>query len=159
MQNAHREFLADAVVQLWAADQKKQALAFLRLLRKLYPNPAYNVPVEDFVLQESRLNMQRWDPRLAQQLISDHLRRAFLAYAFHDDETGDSLTRLARLIYERHVAFYRARDVILDIPPFEQIRDRALQDALRALSPALARELRETMKKPEKPAPSETPAP
>lgn len=151
MKNTHRDFLKEAVVQLYAAGRPEKAAEYLAKLRRLYPEKDLNRPLEDFVLFQMHLDMQKWNAYNAQGLIASLMRRSFLSYANHDPEGGEGFLRLARLIWDKHMQFYAEHNVDVELPPFGVIRQRVYMDCIKTLPPDVVRELKSVFEPPAAP--------
>jgi hypothetical protein len=103
--------------------------------------------LDTFVLNSIAANLESASYNQAQAFISGYLRQSCRALAFGDNERAFGMEKMAQLIWQRFMEWV-SRGVGKNrrrLPPYDQMKRNAVEDALKSLPPALRESLRQQL--------------
>jgi len=157
--SAHVNFLRKAVARLYQYGRNDLARHYWRILKKLYPNKEYDVPMETYVHKYILEDMGGVNMPLdaVTSAVGFYLTEAYRRYAIGDDYSAVAMQRLAETIYQAYMEEQRKRlSLRVKLPPLDDIKRDARRVVLANLPPKLADRLRSRLGLS---APSETQSP
>ncbi len=158
--NAHANFLASAIPQLYLFGRREAAARFLAEGRRLYGEKErrFRRSLTDFVLVgvAEQVGTATADQALA--MIQGYCWQACYMTALGDDERAAGYDLLATRLWQAYMARVApAAEERRKLPPLASIRENAVKGCLANFAPALAERLRQRLA--QKPAPTPAPAP
>ena len=88
LQNGHRNMLRNAVLSFYQAGLKGEALRIYRELRKMYPRPEFQVPIEEYIIARFKEELESMGIQDAREQIISLLVDGYYLYAIRNDDAA-----------------------------------------------------------------------
>ncbi len=145
--SARRNFLERAVTTLYMFGREEQAREYLRTLRRDFPQPEYRRPLEDFALQRLAGDVADANFNQAQGLVQGYLWQMCNDLSLGEFERAAAMERIAAAIWQRYMARIGERThERRGLPPYPEMRQNAIRQALEVFHPELAARLRAALR-------------
>ncbi len=141
--SARENFLNRAVVNLYTFGREEQAREYLSKLREDYGRRDYRRGLEQFVLSRLAGNIAEANYNEAQGMVQGYLWQMCNDLALGEFERAAAMERIAEAIWQRYMR--RIGDSQAErrgLPPYQLMRQTAIQNALQTFHPELAARLR-----------------
>jgi len=146
IKRAHRNFLREAVYQLYMHSRLTEANRWMTVLKKEYPEAVpRNQPVEEYALQRMTQSMTDINHNKTKALIEGLLTQHFENLAIDNDDRAAGLLRMARQIWQFYDSAISNRRDQLRLEPIDEMYGRIRDELLKpetGLAPEYAAILR-----------------
>jgi hypothetical protein len=134
-QNAHKNFLKEAIPLLWANGRVKEAAYWFDYLKKTYTNAFVgrqaNISMEDFVLGDVNETFNETDQNQVLAQIGNLFQEEFILLIKDNDAEAVNCELLAKKVWDfYHHKIGKLSDVRLALPPILEIKQRVLDNLL-----------------------------
>ncbi len=99
LENGHRNMLKNAVLSFYQAGLKGEALRIYRQLRQRYPRPEFQKPLQQYVTDRFKEELESIGIQDAREQIVTLLADGYYLYAIHDDQAAAGREQLALQVY------------------------------------------------------------
>ena len=142
IQNGHRNFLIQAIQNLYLANRRGQAQEWLDYAESLYGDSvkySRNQTLDEFVIDNIGLDLSANDPDNYKALIMGYLGDAFFNLALEEEQAAMGLTKLAEGLQKRylHEVTKPGKTNIIDarrLPSMKAMKIQVLRDMFRTNS-------------------------
>lgn len=131
MQNGHRNMLKNAVLSFYQAGLKSQALKIYNQLRGRYPIDDFKVPLEQYVINRFRYEVEAIGINDARDQITALLAQAYSLYALRDDDGAAGCEQMAQQVYDYYNKSLEP-EYRVDLPPMPMLRYFAIGQFLNS---------------------------
>jgi hypothetical protein len=132
-QNAHKNFLKEAIPLLYINGRPKQAAYWFNYLKQKYTNAFVlrqaNISLEDFVLGTVAEDNKETDQNRVTDNLAGLFQEEFLCLIRDNDEEAQNCELMAKAIWDHyHSQIGKVSDVRLGLKPLSEIRQRVLDN-------------------------------
>ncbi len=121
LQNGHRNMLRNAVLSFYQAGLKGEALKIYRELRQRYPRPEFQVPLEQYVIDRFKEELESIGIQDVREQIATLLADGYYLYAIYDDEAAAGREQLAQQVYDYYNE-KREPEYRINLPPMNELK-------------------------------------
>ena len=158
---AHRNFLKEAVFQLYMHNRTAEAQRWMTVLKDKYPDAvARDMSVEQYSLEKLAGSFIERNHNKTKALIEGLLTQYFENLAIDNDDRAEGVLRMARQLWKYYDSSIQSRLEPLKLDPLEEMYARILDrelDPATGLLPEYAARLRTKLGLPAAPATNATP--
>jgi hypothetical protein len=134
-QNAHKNFLKEAIPLLYFNGRTKLAAYWFDYLKKTYTNAFVlrqaNISLEDFVLGTIAEDVKETDQNRVNAALENLFQQEFLCYIRDNDDEAQNCELMAKSVWDHyHYQIGKLSDVRLSLKPLSEIRQRVLDNLL-----------------------------
>jgi hypothetical protein len=129
LQNGHRNMLKNAAFQFYQSGIKGYALRIYNELRRRYPIDDFKVPLEQYVQNRFREELESIAIHDAREMITAILTQSYYHYAIYNDDMATRQEEIAQQVYDYYMNKYRPENRI-DLPPMRVLRYVAITEFL-----------------------------
>jgi len=142
--SGHVNFLRKGIQLYYQYGNYAMAEKYWKKLKKLYPNPEYNVTMERYVYDQIMEDMEGVGMVDANATIVFFLVQAYRRYAMDDDYSAVAMERLAKRLYDFYMKDHRWKGPTerVGLPPWKNVVADARAAALRDLPDQMKERLR-----------------
>jgi len=142
--SAHVNFLRKAIALLYQYGREDLARQYWNILKKLYPNREYDVPMSRFVFDYILEDLDAMGITDVAASVDLFLTQAYQRYALGDDYGALAIERVAKLLYDQYMKdrAFKSETGRVDLRPLPVMKREALERVLKVLPPRQADRLR-----------------
>jgi hypothetical protein len=152
MQTGHKNFLRMAVYLLYVDGRTKQSQYWYDYMLKLYPGAVIpGTSLDDYALASITEEVNDTEVNRAEAIIEGLLSQSYMRLANDEEDSAVNFERLAKRLWEKHMAITPGTANRINLPPFANIKQKVLDRLLQ--QPQLAPTLRTKLNLPAPTAP------
>jgi len=136
----HRNFLRDAVYNLYIHNRETEAAKWFKVLGDTYPNKTIidvdtnsfprNVTLDEFVFAKLSEAIGETDQRGMKSILEAFIGQSYLALVTDEDDRAAGFMTTARRAHARYNSKVGGRQGTIDMPPFQDIQQEVLKQML-----------------------------
>jgi hypothetical protein len=134
MQRAHRNFLRQAVYQLYTHNRMTEANRWFKYLKATYPKDTQvlgaNGDLDTFAIRKVTENMEQLDQNQARSFIEGFIRTSYTHLILDDDDRALGFGLLARKVYQNYQAKSAPSADRIGLPPYAELEQAVQRDML-----------------------------
>ena len=138
--NGHRNFVRDAVYNLYLHNRENDAAKWFKYLRDKYPNKTIidgdtnsfprNVTLDEFCFAKLSEAIGETDQRGMKSILEALITQSYMSLVIDEDDRAAGFMMTARKAHARYNSKVAARQGSIDMPPFEEIQQVVLKQML-----------------------------
>ena len=140
MGKGHRNFLRDAVYNLYIHNRESEAAKWFKQLGEKYPNKTIidgdpnsfprNVTLDEFCFAKLSEAIGETDQRGMKSILEALITQSYMSLVIDEDDRAAGFMMTARKAHARYNSKVAARQGSIDMPPFEEIQQVVLKQML-----------------------------
>ncbi|MGC8743200.1 MAG: hypothetical protein ACP5T0_04905 [Verrucomicrobiia bacterium] len=135
IKRAHRNFLRQAVFQLYAHARVKEAKKWFDYLKEKYPDDVQvkeaNGDLDTFAIKRVTEGVKDLDINMVKSFIQGFLRYSYIYLVYDDEQRANGYFLLARKLYDSYQSrLVPGQKERVSLPPFDELNKATLSDAL-----------------------------
>lgn len=136
----HRNFLRDAVYNLYIHNRESEAAKWFKYLGDKYPDKPIidgdpnslprNVTIDEFVFAKISEAIGETDQKGMKSILEALISQSYMSLVLDEDDRAAGFMNLARKAHARYNSKVTARQGAIDMPPLEEIQQEVLKQML-----------------------------